>query len=166
MAAKSADDLFAVPVAALLAQPGKCRNLSGSGSVGQLETSIATVEDGNCQVELTLEALTSGEIAVWGIVKANWQGECRRCLQTVTGQLEVKVKEFFTRHPREGETYLLAKDRIHLGDMLREALLLNMPLSPLCSADCTGPDPQFFGGPPADNSKDPRWAALDELGFD
>lgn len=117
-------------------------------------------------MDLTLEALTSGEIAVWGLVKAGWQGECRRCLQSVTGQLEVKVKELFERKPREGETYLLAEDRIHLGDMLREALLLNMPLSPLCSVDCVGPDPQFFEVPQADNPKDPRWAALDELAFD
>lgn len=66
-------------------------------------------------MDLTLEALTSGEIAVWGLVKAGWQGECRRCLQSVTGQLEVKVKELFERKPGRVKLTYSQKTEFILG---------------------------------------------------
>ncbi len=171
-AARNAKSLE-VPVAALLAKPGECRQLSDTVNIGKLATSTVSITGQSCDMELTLEALTSGEVMVWGELKAPWQGECRRCLQPVDGELEVKVKELFERNPTEGETYLLSDDTIHLAQMICEALLLNLPLAPLCSVGCQGPDPKSFavrqaGVASSDHTKDkdPRWAALDELVFD
>lgn len=167
----SSADLLEISVAPLLSQPGHCHQLKGTATIGELGTSTAAVSDESCQLDLTLEALTSGEIMVWGALQAVWTGECRRCLSPVSGQVNVKVKELFQREPREGETYHLAEDKIHLGEMLREALLLSLPLAPLCSPDCLGPAPKSFAvnsahNPPADQPQgDPRWAVLDELKF-
>ena len=145
----------------------------------ELATSTATVAGQSCAADLTLEALSSGEVMVWGQLRAAWQGECRRCLEPVAGEVAVKVKELFERQPQEGETYLLAGETIDLGELIREALLLNVPLAPLCSAECLGPSPEVLAvgsadeaaasspdSPEQERPKDPRWAALDELVFD
>ena len=63
--------------------------------------------------------------------------------------------------------------------MVRDAVLLTLPLAPLCADDCKGPAPEVFpavvegdAAPSADDDEaidapgDPRWAALDGLRFD
>ena len=54
---------------------------------------------------------------------------------------------------------------------MRDAALLNLPLSVLCRPDCEGPVPEVLpvvvDGEQADEpAGDPRWAALDALRFD
>jgi len=60
--------------------------------------------------------------------------------------------------------------------MIREALVLSLPVAPLCSEDCVGPAPESFPAGTANNpvaaesdaepAGDPRWAALDGLTFE
>ena len=90
-----------------------------------------------------------------------------------------EVREVFEPRPVEGETYPLADDTVDLEPMVRDAVLLALPLAPLCGDDCLGPAPDVFpavvegDGPVDDGDReaaeppaDPRWAALDELRFD
>jgi uncharacterized protein len=67
------------------------------------------------------------------------------------------------------ETYALGVDHLDLEPLARDAVLLNLPLAPLCRADCAGLCP-ICGADLADGdcgcdeeSGDPRWAALDAL---
>ena len=185
----SLDDPFHVSVARLLATPGERKEVSCRGEIGQVSTTTAEIVGDAAQIKLTLEALTSGEIAVYGEVSAEWQGECRRCLEKVTGEAVVRVKEIFESSPTEGETYQLDDDSVHLREMIREALLLHLPLAPLCAEDCDGPvlpavsSPQSSAvsypessprpseikfakdGQDEEPKKDPRWQALDDLEF-
>ena len=78
----------------------------------------------------------------------DWQGTCRRCLEPVEGEAEASVKEIFERHPVEGETYLLDGESIDLEPLVRDAVLLALPLAPLCREDCPGPAPEV-ASPPA-----------------
>ncbi len=132
--------------------------------------------DGLVDADLVVEAI-GDDIVVSGLLRASWVGECRRCLGEVAGELEVPVREVFERRPTEGETYPLRDGTVDLGPMAREAVLLALPLAPLCSAACAGPDPERFPTrTPGDldegeagqeeRSRDPRWAALDDLRFD
>lgn len=186
------DDPFHVSVAQLLAAPGERKEVNRRGEIGQVSTTTAEIVGDSAQIKLTLEALTSGEIAIYGEVSAEWQGECRRCLEEVTGEVVVRVKEIFESSPTEGETYKLDGDSVHLREMTREALLLHLPLAPLCAEDCAGPvldtesSPVSSPGMSAQSSpvssprsseiklatqqdeqsqKDPRWQALDDLEF-
>lgn len=158
-----------------------------------IETTAAKLDSSLVRLELTLSALTSGEISVWGSISASWKGPCRRCLQNVGGELNIQVKEVFETRPREGETYLMEEGKINLRQMTREVLLLNLPLAPLCSRDCRGPAPDIFAvdvqsdetqsvfetqgvseidsrkpntSKPASRPADPRWAALSEIDFE
>src|SRR5688572_4943573 len=51
-------------------------------------------------VDVLVERL-GGAVEVIGRVEAPWQGQCRRCLQPVTGRLGVEVRELFEHHPVE-----------------------------------------------------------------
>jgi len=128
------------------------------------------VPDGaDVDVDVELESLSNGVVAT-GRVRAPWVGACRRCLVEVTGSAEADVREIFEPHPTEGETYLLGgDDTVDLEPLVRDAVLLALPLAPLCRDDCVGPAPDAFPtGPvaPVDEVRDPRWSALDDLRFD
>jgi len=163
--------LFVIGITEQRRNPGVQRPLSVSGPLRELATSAAAVpEGGEVAAEVVVEALTDGRVTVTGRVTAPWEGECRRCLQAVRGEVAVDVQELFEPHPTpEAETYHLDGDQLDLEPMLRDAVLLALPLAPLCTEVCAGPDPQAHplgqagdGEPPVD----PRWSALRELRFD
>jgi uncharacterized protein len=130
---------------------------------------------GEIEVDVQLESISNGLVAD-GTVTAPWTGECRRCLEPVEGEVEVEVKEIFEREPTEGETYRLGEDQVDLEPMVRDAVLLALPLAPLCRPDCAGPAPDAFPTGPEDEVvragaeaarlREERWSALDELRFD
>ena len=73
---------------------------------------------------------------------APWTGECRRCLGDAHGIARAEVREIFEARPTEGETYPLTGDHIDLEPLVRDAVLLSLPLAPLCSEGCLGPAPE------------------------
>jgi uncharacterized protein len=112
-----------------------------------------------------------GGITVTGTVSAPWQGECRRCGGPVAGEVRARVRERYA--PAGGtdadeDAYRLAGDELDLEPLARDAVLLDLPLAPLCSEECRGLCPQCganwndgsCGCPPV---TDPRWSALDAL---
>ena len=161
-----------VPVADLLAQPGTRRSLRRRVVLDDLTTSAASVPpESEIQVDLVLEAIGGGALTATGRVAAPWTGTCRRCLEPVSGEAEVEVREVFETRPVEGETYPLAGEQVDLEPMVRDAVLLALPLAPLCGDDCQGPAPDEFPTGPADVAADeppldPRWAALSDLELD
>ena len=160
---------FVVSIADLLRTPGHRRELELRGPIGDLKsagTVVGTADD--IDVRVGLEAISEGVVAD-GRMTAPWHGECRRCLKEISGEVEVEFRELFEKHPKEGETYPLGHEEIDLEPLIREALLLALPLAPLCEASCQGICPTCgadlnegpCGCPPA--GRDPRWAALDDL---
>lgn len=118
------------------------------------------------EVELVLEASGTSVVAT-GHVKANAACECRRCLDTFEQALVATVREIFEVRPTEGETYPLENENLDLLPLVRDAVLLALPLAPLCGPDCSGPAPERFPTAVSDERPmDPRWAALDQLRSD
>ena len=168
-----------VGVADLRRQPGSRRRLQRTVALDGLAVSSARVPDGaEIGLDLELEALSNGLTAT-GTITVPWQGECRRCLREVRSESVAEVREVFEPSPVEGETYPLGDDLVDLEPMVRDAVLLTLPLAPLCDEGCRGPAPEAFPAVvegseavadgdegPADGPADPRWAALDALRFD
>ncbi len=161
-----------VNVAGVLRHLGTRTELSRTATLAGLQVMAARVPEG-AQIQLVgvIESTASGAVKVTGAVSAPWTGECRRCLGPVEGQLVAEVSEVFEAHPIEGDTYPLVDEQIDLGNMVRDALLLALPLAPLCQPRCPGPDPEEFpvgqaceGSGGTDRPVDPRWAQLDQLG--
>jgi uncharacterized protein len=163
---------FVVNVADLLRRSGSARDEVVEGPLEQLSVVDTHMPAGSpVRVEVHLESVNEGVVAR-GTVIAPWEGECRRCLVPVHGTVRSEVLEVFEAEPTEGETLLLDGDRIDLEPVAREAILLDLPLAPLCREDCAGLCPTCGANrneeacdctPP---SSDPRWAGLEGLTFD
>ncbi len=136
---------------------------------------IAVPADAPVIGELDLESVIDG-IVVTGTLTAPWTGACRRCLDPVTDTIDIAVRELFEASAKPGESYAISGDQIDLSPMVRDAVLLSLPLSPLCRTDCEGPDPERFPASVAPDGSDddpdepvvadPRWAALTALHFE
>ena len=161
---------FVVNVTTERRSPGVQRRVHVEGHLPDLGTSAAAVPTGaDIAGDVTVEAMTDGRVTVTGTLRAPWRGECRRCLEDVEGEVEVEVQEVFEPHPpEEAETYPLDGDTVDLEPMVRDAVLLALPLAPLCQDECVGPDPEHpvVVGDVAEGVDDPRWEALKQLRFD
>ena len=122
-------------------------------------------------LDLRLESVMDG-VLVSGRVTAPVSGQCGRCLADVSDTLHVKVQELFvypeaaTEHDEEDEVAQLEGDFLDLAPTLRDAVVLALPLKPLCREDCQGLC-ATCGEPlddlPPDHSHDvtdARWGAL------
>jgi uncharacterized protein len=161
---------FVVNIADLLNRPGARRRERVEGRLAGPITVVdsAIRAEVPVVVDTLLEWVSDGLLAT-GTVDGAWEGPCRRCLGPVHGVLHVDVQELFESTPRDGESYPLGHHTVDLEPLAREALTLDLPLAPLCSAGCSGlcatcgADLNLgdCGCRPAD--ADPRWAALDAL---
>lgn len=170
-----------IGIADLRRQPGTRRHVERQVALGGLAITSASVPEGaEIGLDLELETMLPGLVAT-GSITVPWEGECRRCLGPVRAETIVEIKEIFDPQPVEGETYPLGEDLVDLEPMVRDAVLLALPLAPLCGPDCLGPAPDLFptGTAVADGTDgaaggeggtravaDPRWAALSDLTFD
>ena len=123
--------------------------------------------------EVTLESF-SGGVMVTGTVAAPWTGLCRRCASPVGGMLRIPVRERFTEpgarygDPDDDDAYPVVDDELDLGPMVRDAVVLELPLAPLCREECRGLCP-YCGCDRNEEAcdceapRDSRWANLDVL---
>jgi uncharacterized protein len=125
-------------------------------------------------LDIRFEAVMEG-VLVSGTALVPIEGECARCLEAISESVEVEFQELFV-YPdtRSGghaddEERRLEGDLIDLEPVLRDAVVLDLPLSPLCQDDCPGlcaecgvrladAEPGHHHG-----AADPRWAALQGL---
>jgi uncharacterized protein len=106
-------------------------------------------------------------VLVSGTVVAPVRAEGGRCLAPVEDEVEVDVLELFAYDPDpEGDTSLMEGDFIDLEPLVRDAVLLGLPLNPVCREDCAGLCAgcgEALADLPAGHGHDetdPRWAAL------
>jgi uncharacterized protein len=154
-----------IDVADLLRRPGARRALGRSAVVDGLGTATAQVV-GPVELDLVLERVSEG-IVVRGSISARFEAECGVCLREVAGDVVVAVSELYEDQPVEGETYRLLGHVIDLEQLVRDAVLLELPLAPTCAStggDACSPEPlDLDDDADADARVDPRWAALSEL---
>ena len=135
-------------------------------------------------LDLRLESVMEG-VLVTGTARAPLRGECVRCLEPLERECEADFQEMFSypdadsagRVPdteegeaeEEEETFFLEDDLLDLEPVLRDAVVLSLPMQPVCREDCPGlcaqcgarlaDDPDHHH----DEAVDIRWAALQEL---
>ena len=160
---------FTVGVGALRRTPGTRQAERRQGAIPGLRVSGSALPEGaEVVVGVVLESVP-GAVIARGTLSAPWQGECRRCLRAATGVVEVEVREVFEEDHDPEQTYPLHGDQLDLELLARDAVLLELPLAPLCMEDCRGlcptcgADRNEGGCDCAPEVVDPRWAALDAL---
>jgi uncharacterized protein len=159
----------AIDVRDLLASPGAVKTVELEETVPGLHTELADVpEDSPIAGNLTLESVVEG-ISVHGSVAGRYAMRCARCLKEFRRDFDVAMDELFVRDPGPDDDYSLAPDlTLDPEPMVRDAVVLEMPFSPLCKPDCLGICPvcggdRNLGECPGHDAPDPRWAALDDL---
>jgi uncharacterized protein len=72
---------------------------------------------------------------------ATLQSECARCLTEIEQPLEISFTELYAFSPRtvtESGLILPEDGHIDLAPLVREYMLLEIPISPICRPDCLG----------------------------
>jgi uncharacterized protein len=135
---------------------------------------LGVPEGSPVELDLRLEAVMEG-VLVTGTATAALAGECARCLEPISDEIEVRFQELFVYEDQgvdpdeELEVSMLQADLVDLEPLLRDAVVLALPFQPLCTEDCPGlcvecgarlaDDPEHGHDEPVD----PRWAALGAL---
>lgn len=161
---------FTVPVARLLKNPGQPLQFETSGKVtGVFVTSSQVPSSGLVQVSGTIESAHPG-LMVKAHLEAPWEGECVRCLEGAQGTISSDARELFLEVASDEEdTYLFTGETLDLLDMVRDALVLDLPAVPVCSQECQGlcvtcgANLNLGDCECAMRVGDVRWAALDSL---
>lgn len=146
---------------------------SGEQAIGI--TGVIGVPDGSdVELDLTLESVTEG-VYLSGSAAVHLAGECSRCLEALHDELEVGLGELFA-YPASAteettdsdEIPRLVDERIDLTQLVRDAVVTDLPMAPLCREDCPGLCSECgerWADLAADHGHetlDPRWAALKE----
>ena len=172
-------DPFVVHVARLRRTAGTCWHEVRRGPIDpEHETHPASMGDSSLPVgaevvcDVTLQSFEGGVMAT-GTVRAPWIGTCCRCTAPVEGELAVPFRERFADpaapgEPEDEEAYRIVDDELDLRPMVRDAVLLELPLAPLCRPDCAGLCPECGADRNVEECHcvapvDPRWANLDVL---
>ena len=121
------------------------------------------------ELQVRLESVEEG-VLVTGSVSATVQGSCSRCLDPISFELVEPVQELYCYPDGEHDEELrwVQGDTIDLEPALRDAVVLDLPLAPVCREDCPGLCPQCGARLAEDpthqhETSDPRWAGLVQL---
>ena len=129
--------------------------------------------EGDLDLDLALEMLLEG-LLIRGAVRFVTVQPCARCLREVRDDRDVEVTELFAQprrdHQPEPGYEIDPGGTIELDTMLREAVVVSLPVRVLCREDCQGLCPvcgtdrndDDCGHRPAADP-DPRWAVLQAL---
>jgi len=131
---------------------------------------VGVPEGSDLAFDLRLESVSEG-VLVSGAVQVTVTGECARCLDPLSQGLRVEVQQLYVYPGNEvesddDEVGRLVDDMIDLEPLLRDAVVLALPLAPVCRDDCPGLCPECgarladVGSGHRHDQADPRWAAL------
>lgn len=140
------------------------------------------------EIDVRLESVTEG-ILLSADIYATAKGECIRCLDPVEIVIDRRIQELYNYEPTnergqkikkatmpkedelENDDELMMQGEImDLEPAIRDAIVLSLPINPLCSQDCAGLCPECgekWANLPSDHAHvvvDARWATLGKLG--
>ena len=120
------------------------------GEVDFLEDAIRQVTPLHAEGEAETISGSDGEIRIQGKLSVGMQCNCDRCLEAVPFQVDSPFDLFYS--PAEGEVMpgeialatgdtemsFYSGEGVELGEVLRDHLLITLPMRKLCREDCKG----------------------------
>ena len=147
---------------------------------------IAVPEGDVIELDVRCESVTEG-ILVTADIYAVAEGECIRCLDPVEQVIDRKIQELSRYEPTddkgktsrkrdeeiddldEDEALYVEGEQVNLEVPVLDAIILSLPVNPLCDEDCLGLCPdcgEKWESLPEDHAHDvvdARWAGLSDL---
>lgn len=133
---------------------------------------VIAVPAGILNLDLRLESVAEGILAT-GEFDVVAKGECIRCLDPIELELNRNFQELYAYEARpdeeEDDQLLMDGDILDLEAPIRDAIVLALPINPLCDEECEGLCPecgQKWAELPEDHAHeqlDARWSALKGL---
>ena len=160
-----------IDVRELLGHPGTQRQEALRGTLEGFGTEVARIpEDRPVEGDFLLESIVEG-ILVTGSLSGSLHLHCARCLAEFDSTLRVEVQELFVVAPDpDTDDYPLDPEGfIDPEQMVRDAIGVELPFSPLCKPDCLGLCPVCGGDRNLGECRgdhvetDPRWSGLEDL---
>jgi uncharacterized protein len=129
---------LSVDVSDLLIRPGTSRRLEFTEEITGLGLDMGQVRT-ELRFDLLLESLVEG-ILVSGHVRGSFALACIRCLRDFESPFDVSMSEVLAYEGQPGaeEGYQIVGDHAHLEPVVRDAVMLSLPLNPLHAPDCKG----------------------------
>lgn len=141
----------------------------------RMGTDVLAVAHGEeLALDLRFEAVSEG-VLVTGTVETQLTGECTRCLEPLTSDVNLDLVELFlypenvTDASEDSDELAIVEEMIDLEPVIRDAIVLDLPFNPVCREDCLGlcptcgavlnDDPEHSHG----EAVDARWSGLAEL---
>ena len=134
---------------------------------------VIAVPAGEIDLNLKLESVSEG-VLVTGDFQVVAKGECIRCLDPIDLPLDKSFQELYaysasTEDSEDEDQLLMDGDFIDLEAPIRDAIILSLPINPLCDEECEGLCPecgQKWRDLPEDHAHeqiDARWSDLKGL---
>ncbi len=99
--------------------------------------------------------------------------ECSRCLEVFRKDLPRRLNKHIEHYPKEEHLSLTPEDLdvsfmeepdvVNIEELVREEIILSVPMKPLCRPDCGGVHPAHILEEGKDAAADPRFAILKDL---
>lgn len=177
-------DPYVVSIRDLGRRAGAMQQVSLAVPAGvELGSGMARVPEGSdVELDFRLESVVEG-VLVSGTARVQVEAECSRCLDPIRWDEEADFQELFAYPPQdargsrivepvdegqEDPLPVIEDELLDLEPVVRDAVVLRLPMAPLCREDCAGLCSEC--GARLDDhpghgheSTDPRWAALSAL---
>lgn len=155
-------------------RPGAMHTVEESvPSPGRIGLDLIAIQPGApLELDLRFESVSEG-VLVSGTVTATANGECSRCLEPLSEDVQIHLTELFAYPDSLTESTTEADEVGHVIDHtvdleqpIIDAVGLALPFAPLCTPDCPGLCPQcgvaLASAEPGHqhDAIDPRWAKL------
>ena len=149
---------------------------------------IGVPENDVIELDVRCESVTEG-ILVTADIYAVAMGECIRCLDPVELSVDKRIQELYRYEPTddkgkksrksdnevddldEDEALFVEGEQVNLEIPILDAIVLSLPVNPLCDEDCLGLCPdcgEKWATLPEDHAHeviDARWSGLEKLDF-
>lgn len=172
---------FVVPIASLSKRPGSEREFAAQlPAPADVSVQLIGVPEGEpMDINVGFQTVSEG-VFVQGSVRTRAYGECSRCLRGIDVDVDEQIAELVFWPERQkalvdegdeeaAELPVIVDDHIDLEPIIRDAIVLSLPFTPVCKPDCAGLCPEcgeLWENLPDDHKHEkfnPAFSALDAL---
>jgi uncharacterized protein len=125
-----------IDVRDILHRAGASRAICVEGSIDGTEGELARL-DGPVRAEMILEAVLEG-IYVAGRVSGRMALSCARCLTGFDRGFDLEFAELFSSLSEDTDYVVEPGEVLDVEQLIRDAIGVELPFSPLCRPDCLG----------------------------